>query len=79
MKLHVIKNRNYWFLLSGFLVLASLILLIYPGLKFGIDFTGGSLMEIEFSQPVSVGAVRQTIDDSGYKDASIQTTCPGHR
>ncbi len=31
-------------------------------------------MEIEFSQPVSVGAVRQTIDDSGYKDASIQTT-----
>jgi len=74
MKLHVIKNKNYWFFLSGFLVLASIILVIYPGLKYGVDFTGGSLIEIDFDQPVSVGALRQTLEDAGYKDATIQTT-----
>ncbi|MBI2475160.1 protein translocase subunit SecF [Candidatus Uhrbacteria bacterium] len=74
MKLQVIKNRNYWFFLSGFLVVASLVLIVYPGLKYGVDFTGGSLIEIKFDQPVSVGAMKQTFDDAGYKDATIQTS-----
>jgi len=74
MKLHVIKNKNYWLSFSAFLILASIVLVIYPGLKYGVDFTGGSLIEVVFDQPVSVGALRQTFDDAGYKDATIQTT-----
>lgn len=44
----VIKKRNIWFALSGTLFLASVILLFTVGLRFGIDFTGGSLLEVTF-------------------------------
>lgn len=74
MRLNVIKNKNHWLFLSGFLVIASIVLVIYPGLKFGVDFTGGSLMEIEFDKPVSIGSLRQTFEEAGYKDSTIQTT-----
>lgn len=55
MTIPIIKNRNVWFLFSGTLIAASFAVLIMFPLKFGIDFTGGSLMEIEFShdRPVS--------------------------
>ncbi len=42
--------RKYWFLLSGVLIVASIVALFVFGLKFGVDFTGGSLMELEFTQ-----------------------------
>lgn len=73
MKLNVIKNKNYWLAFSGLMVLVSLILIIKPGLKFGIDFTGGSLIEIEYDQPVEVNILRQNLENAGYKEATIQT------
>lgn len=42
--------RNYWFLFSALLIAASIAALLIFGLKFGVDFTGGSLMELEFSE-----------------------------
>ncbi len=47
----IIKKRKIWFTFSGTLVVASIILFIFVGLKPGIDFTGGSLMELEFFIP----------------------------
>jgi len=46
--MEIVKNRKIYFILSGLLVLGSLISLLLWGLHLGIDFTGGSLMEIEF-------------------------------
>ena len=48
MQLPIIKHRNLWFLLSGIMVAASIFILFASPPKFGIDFTGGSLMELEF-------------------------------
>ncbi|MBT3689923.1 protein translocase subunit SecF [bacterium] len=45
----IIQNRKYWFSLSGILVVLSIVFILIWGLKLGIDFTGGSLLEIEFS------------------------------
>ncbi|MEK7607015.1 MAG: protein translocase subunit SecF [Patescibacteria group bacterium] len=59
MQLPIIKYRNLWFLLSGVLVAASITILLFSPPKFGIDFTGGSLMELEFQNarpaPAEVG------------------------
>ncbi|PLX27441.1 protein translocase subunit SecF [Candidatus Parcubacteria bacterium] len=44
----IIQKRKIWLSISGFLVLASIIALGIWGLNFGIDFTGGSLLEVKF-------------------------------
>ncbi|MFA5020756.1 MAG: protein translocase subunit SecF [Patescibacteria group bacterium] len=49
MKLQIIKNRKYYYLISGALFLVSILALIAWGLKPGLDFTGGSLLELNFS------------------------------
>lgn len=49
MKLQIIKNRKYYYTISGALFLAAVLSLIAWGLKPGLDFTGGSLLEINFS------------------------------
>lgn len=46
----IIKHRKKFFIFSGLMVAASILSLLLWGLNFGIEFTGGSLMEIEFKQ-----------------------------
>ena len=49
MKLSIIKNRKYYYIVSGALFLAAVLSIIAWGLKPGLDFTGGSLMEVRFA------------------------------
>lgn len=74
MKFQIIPYRNVWLFISTILVIFSLIFVAIFGLKFGIDFTGGSLIEIEVSTDVARESLQQTLNDSGYQDATIQTT-----
>lgn len=46
--MNIINNKHIYLTFSGFLVLASILVLAVWGLKPGIDFTGGSLLEVEF-------------------------------
>ncbi|MDO8486593.1 MAG: protein translocase subunit SecF [Candidatus Staskawiczbacteria bacterium] len=50
MNLPLIKYSKFYYALSGILIIASIAFLVIFGLKFGIEFIGGSNMEIEFSQ-----------------------------
>jgi len=43
------------------------------GLNFGVDFAGGTEMEIRFGKPVDPGAIRKAVEELGFKDASVQT------
>lgn len=45
----IVKHRKIWYTFSGLLVLASFFAIFYFGLNFSIDFTGGSLVEIEYN------------------------------
>jgi preprotein translocase subunit SecF len=56
MKMQIIKRRNIWFTLSGILVGGSILALSVFNLNFGIDFTGGTLLEIE--TPSSISSVQ---------------------
>ena len=47
--MQIIPNRKIWFIFSGTLVTLSLVALLVWGLKPGIDFTGGSLLELQFA------------------------------
>lgn len=63
----IIPNRKIWFIFSGTLVVLSVAALLFWGLKFGIDFTGGSLLEIKFS-----GAVPERVElESVFTEAGL--------
>jgi preprotein translocase subunit SecF len=45
----------------------------FKGLNFGVDFAGGTEMEVKFAQTVDPGAIRRSVEELGFKDASVQT------
>jgi len=59
-------------ILSIVAVIASIALLAMNGLSFGLDFTGGSLVELEFAEAPALESVRETLANSGFPDAVVQ-------
>ncbi|HET9555237.1 MAG TPA: protein translocase subunit SecF, partial [Anaeromyxobacteraceae bacterium] len=43
------------------------------GLNFGVDFAGGTEMEVRFAKAVDPAEIRKAVEDLGFKDASVQT------
>jgi preprotein translocase subunit SecF len=74
--LQIIQKRKYAYILSVVLTVASIVLLIVWGLKLGIDFKGGTLMEVQFSKdPVPVvQEVETSLSSLGLKSLTIQPT-----
>jgi preprotein translocase subunit SecF len=64
--------RFYAFGIDGLLVLLSLISLVVMGLNYGIDFTGGVLVEVKSAQTINIGAMRGQIDRLGFAEAQLQ-------
>jgi preprotein translocase subunit SecF len=46
------------------------------GLNFGVDFAGGTEMEVRFAKAVDPGTIRRGVEELGFKDASVQTYGP---
>ncbi|MFA6603485.1 MAG: protein translocase subunit SecF [Patescibacteria group bacterium] len=73
MRLPIIKYRNVWFTISVLLVIGSIAALLLFPLRYGIDFTGGSMMEVEFTAQIpQVSAISGLLNEAGYKDIVIQ-------
>ena len=46
--------------------------LFSKGLHFSIEFTGGTLVEVKYSQPANLDVIRKSLEGIGYKDAQVQ-------
>jgi len=57
---------------SAVVMLISLAALLFQGLNLGLDFTGGTLVEVEFEQPASPDEVRQVLEANGYENGLVQ-------
>lgn len=69
----IVHRRKFFFIISGILVLVSILALAFWGLNFGIDFTGGSLLELEFKQNrASNQEIRDVLKDFALGDLVIQ-------
>src|SRR5690625_4851946 len=53
-------------------VVFSIVLLSTKGLNLGLDFTGGTVLEIEAPQDIELDEVRQALEAGGYGDAVAQ-------
>lgn len=65
--------RRITLALSALLVLGSMVLLLTKGLNLGIDFTGGIIVQAEFSSPVTVKDIREVFAAEGQERVTIQT------
>lgn len=74
-KIDFMGKRKYAFAISGALSLLGIFALIQIALghaNMGIDFAGGTSVQIKFDQPVHLDEVRAAIDDIGIRDADLQ-------
>ena len=65
--------RHVAFALTVVLTVASLASLMVKGLNFGLDFTGGTLIELGYERPVELQQVRGQLEQSGFGDAVVQS------
>lgn len=65
--------RHVAFALTVLLTVASLASLVVKGLNFGLDFTGGTLIELGYERPVELEQVRGQLVQAGFADAVVQS------
>ncbi|TDU24297.1 preprotein translocase subunit SecF [Panacagrimonas perspica] len=64
------RKTGLW--VSSLLTVAVVLLLAFRGLNFGIDFTGGVLVEVHYQQTVELDNVREALGKGGYERAVVQ-------
>ncbi len=70
-----IGKRKIWFIISLAVIIVGVAgYFIQGGFNFGIDFLGGSLIEIEFDSDTDVAQIRDVLEDTGYGSSIIQQT-----
>lgn len=67
-----IKQRYIAFFITGVMILGSIVLLFSNGLNYGIDFTGGTLIEIETQKEPDLAALREDLNRLDLGDISLQ-------
>jgi len=77
---NIVEKRHWYFLVSALIIIPGLIAIIYSlavfgtPMRLGIDFTGGTILELRFQQPASSNAVRDVLAENGFPDPILQTT-----
>lgn len=71
-KIDFMGQRQIWFAVSGLLILLSIVGLAARGLNFGIDFTGGLVLEARYPAAVNLEHVREQLAQAGFTDAQAQ-------
>jgi preprotein translocase subunit SecF len=72
-KIDFMKRKWIGFLFSGVVMLIGIIsLVVHGGPIYGVDFAGGTLVQVKFSQPVAIDAIRGALQDGGLEGASVQ-------
>jgi preprotein translocase subunit SecF len=66
------KRRRIALVLSALLVIASIVSLATRGLDFGIDFTGGILLEVGYPAAADLDSIRRELAATGFNDAQVQ-------
>ena len=71
-QLNFMGMRKVTSIVSALLIIFSISTLSYQGLNLGIDFTGGTLVEVGYPEAVNLDKLRQSFSDSEFNDVAIQ-------
>ncbi len=67
-----IGQRKWAYIISGVVTLVALVSLVVQGLRYDVDFTGGTLIQVRFEQAPAVARIRAALNEVGLGDAVIQ-------
>jgi preprotein translocase subunit SecF len=65
-------RRKLAMIFSAAFILVAIASVIARGLSFGIDFTGGTLLEVGYEKPAELNSVRAALEGKGFTDATVQ-------
>lgn len=67
-----IGKRKFAYILSCLVIIAGIVSMCFQGLNFGIDFTGGTVMQVKFEKTVDIADLRDDLKEIGQDNAQIQ-------
>jgi preprotein translocase subunit SecF len=65
-------KRKLAFVFSGLLLIAAITSIVTQGLNFGIDFTGGTMIELSYQEQANLENIRTELESAGYEDSVVQ-------
>ena len=68
----ILKRSKLWFAISLLIIIPGIFCMFTRGFNFGIDFTGGTIIEMEFQQEVTLPQVRDVLREYNLDNATIQ-------
>ena len=70
----VINNKNIFLTIGGLVMTAAIVCIAYFGLSLGIDFTGGSILEVQFADRPTIEAVEADVAELDIEESSVRPT-----
>lgn len=70
--INFMRHQKAALVVSVLMMLTALVTLAVDKLNFGLDFTGGTLIEVGFEQAADLGTIRQVMEKNGFPDAVVQ-------
>jgi preprotein translocase subunit SecF len=80
--INFLSMRKYSFFLSGALILLGLYAILQLGLghaNLGIDFAGGTAVQLKFEKPIQMDKARRALETNGFKDCELQQFTEGNK
>lgn len=68
----IMGRRKIWYAISSVVIVLSLFFMFTRGFNMGIDFTGGTIMDLKFNQAVNINDVRAVLNDYSLSNSTIQ-------
>ena len=76
--INFMKYRRYFYLFSLAVMLATVAwLVVHGGPRWSVDFTGGTMLQVQTAKVVPADHVRRALDEAGYRGAEIQASGDG--
>jgi preprotein translocase subunit SecF len=74
MKINVVENRKMYFSISLILVGISLFAILFKGLNYGLDFTGGNLIQVKFEKNIELKELNPVLDEISKEVPQVSKT-----
>jgi preprotein translocase subunit SecF len=67
-----IGKRRTWYFVSTFITVAGIVWALFRGVEYGIDFAGGTEIQLKFDNVVHIDAIRSALDAGGFRGAEVK-------